>query len=101
QARAQGVRVLVLKPMLLGLLGSLRLAEQARAQALDVVVSHSFDGARAMATARTLALVLGTRPFADGLGPHPALAAWSAKLAPHVLAPSIQSWTAKGLGILR
>jgi hypothetical protein len=89
----------VLKPMLLGLLGALDLALAARAAGLDLVLSHTFDGPRAMAAARSLALALGQRRYADGLAAHAALEAWPEPIPSHVVAPTISGWTSPGLGI--
>ncbi len=98
--RQRGVSVVVLKPMVLGLVGALRLAQRAARAGVHVVLSHAFDGPWAMAASRSLALALGKRVYADGLAPHAALAAWDlAKLPVHVRAPSLVSWNHPGFGL--
>ncbi len=95
-----GVRVLVLKPMVLGFMAALRLAERAALTGLAVVISHSFDGPCAMAAARSLALSLGRRAYADGLGPHVALSGWNLEMLPaHVRDGALVSWNRHGFGI--
>lgn len=72
--RSPKLTALVLKPTALGgLLTAWRLASKARANDLDVIVSHTLDGTIARAAAAHLALALGG-PRAAGLGSHPALA---------------------------
>lgn len=70
------VRVVVLKPMALGLWQTLEWTRIARRVGADIVVSHAFDGAVAFAFYRTLARVIGTPERAMGLGSHPGLALW-------------------------
>lgn len=99
EARARGIAVIVVKPMVLGFWRALQLARQALAEGLEVVVSHSFDGPRAMAAARSLALALGPRRLADGLGPHAALEAWPEPVPGAASAPRLVPWSAAGLGL--
>jgi o-succinylbenzoate synthase len=88
-----GVAAAVIK---LGVLGGFSgaLAVRARAEAAGaaVIVSHTFEGPVGTAAALELALALGERRHADGLGVHAALAGWRCpapaayshgKLAPH------------------
>jgi L-Ala-D/L-Glu epimerase len=98
-ARARGIGVIVLKPMVLGFLRALELGKAARAAGYDVVLSHTFDGPWAMAAARCLALGLGARRYADGLAAHAALDAWPHPLPEHVMTPRLAVWTAPGLGL--
>jgi o-succinylbenzoate synthase len=68
-----GLRAIVLKPALRGLLVSLELARRARAEGLGVIVTHLFDGPVGHATAASLALAVGSDEWAQGLAPHPGL----------------------------
>jgi L-alanine-DL-glutamate epimerase-like enolase superfamily enzyme len=71
------IRAIVLKPTTLGgFLRCLRLAEQAGALGLEVLVSHTLDGPIAMAGAAALALAVASTEHASGLARHPALPAW-------------------------
>jgi o-succinylbenzoate synthase len=97
-AERSGASFVVLKPMVLGGLSHcLELARRAAALNLGVVVSHSFDGPVALVAAAALALALPTR-LAQGLAPHPGLAAW-----PHIPLPirdaTLHVWQSPGLGI--
>jgi L-alanine-DL-glutamate epimerase-like enolase superfamily enzyme len=87
--------ILVLKPMLLGVDRCLEIASSTRAK---LVVSHSFDGPHAMATARALALALGPGRPADGLGGHAVLSSWPEPLPERLLGPVIEPWAAPGAG---
>jgi o-succinylbenzoate synthase len=70
------VRVLVLKPMLLGgCLPAMALAARALARGADVVVSHLFDGPVALAACAHLAVALAATR-ACGLDRHNGLQAW-------------------------
>jgi len=55
-------RAVVLKPMVLGLLRSHRIAREARAAGAEVIVTHLFDGADGRAAAAALALADATLP---------------------------------------
>ena len=99
KARERGVSVLVLKPMLLGFLTTLALCRSAAEAGFDVVLSHTFDGPRAMAATRSLALALGPRRYADGLASHAALDAWPEPVPGHVTSAFIGDWSAPGLGV--
>jgi L-alanine-DL-glutamate epimerase-like enolase superfamily enzyme len=79
ELRCFGVGVIVVKPMALGLLGSLDLAVQARSMGVSVVVSHLLDGPVGWAASISLALALGAHGPAHGLAAHAGLTAW-----PHV-----------------
>jgi L-alanine-DL-glutamate epimerase-like enolase superfamily enzyme len=69
------VQVVVLKPMALGGMGRcISLAARARLLGLHVVISHLFDGPVAHSAAGALALAIGSKAYAQGLGPHPGLA---------------------------
>ncbi len=67
---ARNVRVLVLKPTVLGLARSVELASWACAHRLDVVITHTFEGPWGFALCIHLALALGTPARAHGLMPH-------------------------------
>jgi o-succinylbenzoate synthase len=71
------VRVLVLKPTLLGGFSrAAALRERATALGLDCVVSHTLEGPVALCAAAHLALVIGSPGRAQGLDRHPGLSAW-------------------------
>ena len=93
------VRVVVLKPTLLGGLERCRaLATLAREAGREVIVSHTMEGVIARAAAAHLALALGGR--AAGLGDHPALSPLSDGLtAPWIDLAWIEPPTAPGLGL--
>lgn len=65
--------VVIKPPRVGGLLAALKIAEEAQARDLPVVVTHSFDGAIGLAAACELALALPQRPRASGLDRHAAL----------------------------
>lgn len=68
------VRVLVLKPTLLGgLVVTKRFVERARPLGLDWVLSHTFESAVGYRALSMLAFALPPSPLAHGLGPHAAL----------------------------
>jgi o-succinylbenzoate synthase len=91
-------RCLVLKPMALGGLDHCwQLAERAREQGADAVVSHCFEGPLGYRAAASLALALPRGP-AHGLGAHEALAGWGKSLGP--AAASLSVWREPGLGDL-
>jgi o-succinylbenzoate synthase len=93
-------RVLVLKPTLLGgLRACFKLAHDAVARDLSVVVTHTFDGPIALAAAAELAVALPGRVLACGLDPHPGLAVWPAVEIPQVHADHIASANLPGLGL--
>ena len=96
--RRTGVRVLILKPMLLGgLTHCLDLGRRAASLNIDVVVSHCFDGPIALAAAGALALALpGCR--AQGLAPHAGLDAWR-KVPLPIHDATLRSWQTPGLGL--
>lgn len=97
-ARHSGACFVVLKPMVLGGLSRcLELGRRATALNLGVVVSHSFDGPLALIAAAALALALPTRT-AQGLAPHPGLAAWPQIPLP-VARGALHAWTSPGLGV--
>jgi o-succinylbenzoate synthase len=97
-ARYSGARFVILKPMVLGGLSHcIELARHATALDLGVVVSHSFDGPVALVAAAALALALPTR-MAQGLAPHPGLAAWPQMPLP-IAHAALRAWKAPGLGL--
>jgi len=97
-ARHSGARFVILKPMVLGGLSHcMELARRASALGLGVVVSHSFDGPVAFAAAAALALSIPTRS-AQGLAPHPGLAAWPATALP-IARATLRTWHGPGLGL--
>lgn len=67
------LRVLVIKPALLGLMRAITIAEYGRRLGLNIVVTHLFDGPIGLATAASLALALGFPQIAHGLAPHAGL----------------------------
>lgn len=70
------VGALVCKPMYLGgVLSTNRWFDVARAHQLPIVLSHLFDGPRALRVYQAMARVFAPGIVA-GLAPHPALAAW-------------------------
>jgi L-alanine-DL-glutamate epimerase-like enolase superfamily enzyme len=72
-----GVRFLVLKPMALGGYSAcLAWARAAAALGVQSIVSHLFDGPRALRAAIELAFAVQTGDFAPGLGLHAGLEAW-------------------------
>ncbi len=87
----RGVQVVVLKPMVLGLLGSLERAKTVRAAGARVVVSHLLDGDLAWSAHAGLALALGGSlalgaqrgALAHGLGRRPTLDAAFARSVEH------------------
>lgn len=93
------VGALVVKPMVLGLRDSLRLARLALCRRVPCVVSHLLDGPRAHAAYAALALAMGGG-VAHGLGRHPGLAAWEAAGAPRAVGPRLAFDVAPGLGAL-
>jgi o-succinylbenzoate synthase len=74
---ARALAALVLKPMTLGLVGTLGWVEAARRADVPVVISHCFDGSVAFAHYHALARAIGPQRFAMGIGAHPGLALWS------------------------
>lgn len=93
------VRVLVLKPMLLGgCLPVMALAARARAAGADVVVSHLFDGPVALAACAHLAVALGATR-ACGLDRHNGLQAWPEIDIPFVGQARITVPHQPGLGV--
>ncbi|HET9931746.1 MAG TPA: o-succinylbenzoate synthase [Polyangiaceae bacterium] len=71
---ARNVRVLVLKPTLLGGIAVTRaFVERARAVGLDWVLSHTFESALGYRALKMLAFALPPSRLAHGLGPHAAL----------------------------
>ncbi len=97
-AARSGASFVVLKPMVLGGLSHcVELARQAAALDLGVVVSHSFDGPVALIASAALALALPTR-IAQGLAPHPGLAAWPTIPLP-IKDAALRVWQAPGLGL--
>ena len=97
-ARHSGARFVILKPMVLGGLSHcIELARHAMALDLGVVVSHSFDGPVALVASAALALALPTR-VAQGLAPHPGLAAWPPMPLP-IAHAALHAWNAPGLGV--
>lgn len=95
--RRSGARFVILKPMVLGGLSHcIELARHAEALDLGVVVSHSFDGPVGLIAAAALALALPTR-IAQGLAPHPGLAAWPQIPIP-ITDAMLHVWQTPGLG---
>ena len=97
-SRRCNVRVLVLKPMTLGLVRALRIAQEASRLGLHVIVSHTFDGPVGLSSAAALGLALGSREYASGLAPHAGLPVWPAVELPFG-ATQIQPWERPGLGL--
>ena len=94
-ADVPGCVAIILKPALLGLIRSRRLATLARV----AVVTHLFDGPVALAAAAELALAIGGSA-AHGLDPHPALAAWPALAIPQLAGDAdIRPTNSPGLGL--
>ncbi|MBN1827200.1 MAG: O-succinylbenzoate synthase [Candidatus Eisenbacteria bacterium] len=94
------VRVLVLKPTLLGgFTAALRIARSAERAGTRVTVGHALEGPVALAAAAELALALPGEPLPCGLDPHPGLEAWPAgpppQIGPAVIRPSGRT----GLGV--
>jgi len=92
------VRVLILKPSLLG--GVCACADWARfadEQGLDVVVSHAFEGALGLALAAAVALSFGAVQRAHGLDV--VGAQLDAAQLPFLSGPQIQPWDEPGFGI--
>ena len=99
-AERSGASFVVLKPMVLGGLSHcIELARHAAALDLGVVISHSFDGPVALIAAAALALALPTQ-IAQGLAPHPGLAAWPRIPLP-IRDAMLQVWQSPGLGLAR
>ena len=73
QLAERNIKVIVIKPMLLGLRRSLELAAWARESALEVMVTHLFDGPSGYALASQLAFAVGSTAVAHGLAPHSVL----------------------------
>lgn len=102
---ARGCAAFVLKPAILGgLIRTRALAVRALDRGLDVVVTHLFDGPRAMAAAAELAVSLPRPPLACGLDRHEALEAWIADAGgiaiPQLAEPGwIHSSGGPGLGV--
>jgi o-succinylbenzoate synthase len=97
--RSESCHVAVLKPMVLGgLLQSRRIARLARAQGVDTVVSHLFDGPIALAAAAELALAL-PQTRAAGLAPHAGLSVWPKVHVPQLEAKRIVASPGYGLGV--
>jgi L-Ala-D/L-Glu epimerase len=97
--RAGLVRVLVLKPMLLGgALPAMALAARARAHGADVVISHIFDGPVALAACAHLAVALAATR-ACGLDRHNGLQAWPEIDIPFVGQARVAVPHQPGLGI--
>jgi len=95
--RERQARCLVLKPMALGGLEHCwRLAEQACALGVGVVISHCFDGPFAWRAAAALALAL-PEGLGHGLAPHAGLEAWSLRPLP-VNRGRLEIWQEAGLG---
>lgn len=71
---ARNVRVLVLKPTLLGGMAvTARFVERARALGLEWILSHTFESSVGYRGLKTLAFTLPSSRLAHGLGPHAAL----------------------------
>jgi o-succinylbenzoate synthase len=94
--RVPGVCAVVLKPMLLGVLGCLELAERAQARGLAVVLSHTFDDAPALAVSAALALAVGSTERAHGLDLR---GARFVEKLPGFRPGSLEPWTEPGLGL--
>jgi L-Ala-D/L-Glu epimerase len=99
ELRGFGVGIVVVKPMSLGLLGSLELALQARSTGMGVVVSHLLDGPVSWAGSIALALALGGHELAHGLAPHSGLTAWPASRPLAVEGRELVATDAPGLGL--
>jgi o-succinylbenzoate synthase len=99
ELRSLGVGVIVVKPMALGLLGSLDLALQARRMGMAIVVSHLLDGPVGWAASISLALALGADGTAHGLAPHAGLTAWPASRPLAVQGCELLATAAPGLGL--
>lgn len=92
------VRVVVLKPTLLGLERTLEIGRRARALNVGVVLSHAFEGPLAREMAAGVALVLADGAFAQGLGAHAGLDAWPRWESPRLCDPRIVAADLAGLG---
>lgn len=93
--RSGHVAAVVLKPMLLGSLArTLQWVELARSVGATVIFSHLFDGSIAARLYEHLARAFGTPGVAAGLGPHPGLQLFAARVTPdaHGLGLGL-SWT--------
>jgi o-succinylbenzoate synthase len=95
------LEALVLKPMALGLVRCLELADRARRVGMDVVVSHLFDGPLALAVGAALALATGSPERAAGLDRHPGLSAWPALATPMISPAHVVRSDRPGLGLER
>lgn len=94
------VVALVLKPTVLGgWLRTLELAARADELGLEVVLSHTFEGPVAFAALGELGLYLGPSRFAQGLGPHAALEAWSCAPAANLGRAELVVHDEPGLGL--
>jgi L-alanine-DL-glutamate epimerase-like enolase superfamily enzyme len=67
-AQTQGLRAIVLKPMALGLLQSLRLLDEATTLKLEVIPSHLLDGDFGIALGLLLERLRGSCELVSGLG---------------------------------
>jgi o-succinylbenzoate synthase len=91
---------LVLKPTALGgFAACLEWAARARAQSLDVTVSHTFEGPVALAAGAHLALAIASRARASGLSRHGGLAAWPGVPLPMLEAARVVPGEVPGLGV--
>jgi o-succinylbenzoate synthase len=94
------VRVLVLKPMLLGGIRCCqRLADSAKHAGAKVVVSHLWDGPIGLASSAVLALALAPQSLAAGLAPHAALPAWPRHTLDAFDGTKLRMSTTPGLGV--
>ena len=91
---------MVLKPTVLGLNVCLKLARLAKRAALQVVVSHAFEGPVAFEACAHLALAVGSNS-ACGLAPHDGLSAWPEVQSAVVSATEVdpEAVTGSGLGL--
>jgi o-succinylbenzoate synthase len=95
-----GVLAAVIKPGVVGgLLAAFELASRAERAGIVPVVSHAFEGPVGFAASCELALALGSRSHADGLGPHTALDGWGAPRAAAVSNARLVPHGESGLGL--
>lgn len=97
----EALRVVVLKPTVLGVQLSVEIGRRARRHGAGVVLSHAFDGPVAREVAACLARVLGDAALAQGLGAHAGLEAWPWWTSPRLRGPRIVAADVTGLGAVR
>jgi len=94
----QGVRVLVLKPTLLGGISTCcAWAQAARACGVEVILSHTFEGPLGLAGCAALALAVGSETAAHGLELHGA--GLELRQLPYFSAFELRPWSDPGFGV--